>query len=156
MEYKINCPRWKTTFEVKLVNRHLEFYDGEYFICDLTDEDIKTNIKVDNKVESFIKILDSENIKFEYDELYSPVLKYISGSLIMWVTFDSKHERELCDLILDNKKLNSENKRLELKITELKVLIDKITFERNVFKTKSEFLQEDIDILKHKYNISEI
>jgi hypothetical protein len=114
MEYKINCPRWKTTFEVKLVNRHLEFYDGEYFICDLTDEDIQTNIKVDNKVESFIKILDSENIKFEYDELYSPVLKYISGSLIMWVTFDSKHERELYDLILENKKLKLEIQMLKL------------------------------------------
>jgi hypothetical protein len=165
MEYKINFPKHKQIIEVKLINRQLRFYDhsavrSRCYICDLTNENIKTNIKVDNKVESFIKILDSENIKFEWDENFNIVLKYISGSLIMWVTFVDRLNKKLYNII-DDIKLENENSKLEIQmlktnITELKILIDKISFERNVFKTKSVFLQEDIDILNHKHSISEI
>ena len=155
MEYKINFPSMNGKIEVKLVNRQLELYENylthRWYICNLTDEDIKTNIKVDNKAESFIRILDSENIKFEWNEIYILVLKYINGSLIMWVEFDDKDEQELIDLIVD---LKLKNCNAALEIEKLKCLIDKLSFEKKALKTQNKFLQEEIDILKPKNSIS--
>ena len=155
MEYKINFPKFKEVIEVRLVNRQLRFYDNvttrRFYICNLTDEDIKTNIQVDNKVESFIKILDNENIKFERDENFDIILKYVSGSLIMWVKCYDRKERELNDLI-DDLELVGEDKELEIQklksnISELKCLIDKLSDERETFKIQNEALQKEVDFI---------
>jgi SMC interacting uncharacterized protein involved in chromosome segregation len=151
MEYKINFPKYKEIIKVKLINRQLSFYDDiitrRLYICDLTDEDIKTNIQVDNKVESFIKILDNENIKFERDGNFEMVLKYISGNLIMWVKCYDRKEKELKDLINDlelvGEDKESENRMLKTNVSELRILIDKLTDEKETFKIQNEALQNE-------------